>query len=77
MSGRVGIIVHCAVCGRYKKPIGRSAPPPEMVNSLCDGEDCAGYETDPLPGTLWPGETCEEFGYAHSHEGTADQTNST
>ena len=57
----VGKAVDCAVCGRRKKPIGRSAPM-EMANSLCD-PDCEGYYKDPKPGSLWPGETQEEFGY--------------
>jgi hypothetical protein len=29
---------------------------------LCDS-DCAGYYLPPEPGVLWPGETCEDFGY--------------
>jgi len=49
---------NCAVCGRRKKPIGRSAPL-EMANGLCD-DDCAGYRLGPRPGHLWPGEFNEE-----------------
>jgi len=26
-------------------------------------DQCKGYEEDPKPGCLWPGETEEEFGY--------------
>ena len=57
----VGIAVDCTVCGRRKKPRGRSAPL-EMANSLCDFE-CPGYDQAPEPGELWPGETREEFGF--------------
>ncbi len=57
----VGVAVYCAVCGRRKKPVGRSAPL-EMANSLCDNE-CMGYNQEPYPGELWLGETREEFGY--------------
>lgn len=49
-----------------KKPHGRAAPL-EMANSLCDS-DCIGYKREPLPGCLWPGETCEDFGFAHCHD---------
>lgn len=44
----------CHVCGRRKKPVGRSAPL-EMANGLCD-QDCKGYDEEPKPGHLWPGE---------------------
>jgi len=57
----VGQAVDCKVCGRRKKPRGRSAPL-EMANSLCDFE-CPGYDQEPEPGWLWPGETREQFGY--------------
>lgn len=57
----VGVAVDCTVCGRRKKPIGRSAPI-EMGGSLCDWE-CHGYDLDPKPGELWPGETREDFGF--------------
>lgn len=70
MSGHVGIAVRCTVCHLRKKPHGRSAPM-VMANSLCDFE-CAGYDLDPKPGDLWPGETCEDFGYAHCHEATIE-----
>lgn len=40
-ADRVGVIVRCAVCGRSKKPIGRSGP---LEASYCD-EDCTGYQT--------------------------------
>lgn len=53
----------CTVCGMRKNPRGRSAPL-EMANSLCDWE-CAGYNQEPKPGHLWPGELArmgEEIG---------------
>jgi hypothetical protein len=65
---RVGISVECTVCHRPKNPLGRSAPL-AMANGLCDWE-CPGHELEPFVGTLWPGETCDDFGYAHSHSAT-------
>ena len=46
--------VHCVVCGKAKKPLGRSAPL-EMYTTLCDSE-CSGYRQDPQPDCRWPGE---------------------
>ena len=63
---RVGISVTCTVCHRTKKPHGRSAP---IATSYCD-DDCIGYTLEPLPGCLWPGETSEDFGYAHCYRAT-------
>jgi hypothetical protein len=57
----VGRAVNCKVCGRRKKPIGRSAPI-VMANSLCD-HGCEGYYLEPKVGSLWPGEQRMEFGY--------------
>ncbi len=57
----VGIAVICAVCHKRKAPRGRSAPM-EMANSLCNFE-CPGYNLEPKVGSLWPGETSEEFNY--------------
>jgi hypothetical protein len=59
-SDEVGVAVYCMVCGKRKKPIGRSAPL-EMANSLCDHE-CPGYRTPPEPGWLWPGEKDDLLG---------------
>lgn len=56
---QVGASVECKVCGQRKKPIGRSAP---LEMYLCDWE-CPGYNQEPFPGDLWPGETREEFGF--------------
>lgn len=63
---RVGIAVMCTVCGHRKAPRGRSAPP-ELY--LCN-DDCPGYRQEPFPGSLWPGESESEFGYAIGDEGT-------
>ncbi len=60
-SGEIGVAVECTMCGLRKKPVGRDAPV-AMAGSLCDHE-CFGYSKDPHPGSLWPGETREEFGY--------------
>ncbi len=60
-KSEVGVAVECAVCGLRKKPVGRSAPL-EIASSLCDHE-CQGYLQEPHPGSLWPGETREEFGF--------------
>lgn len=76
---KVGIAVRCAVCGKRKKPRGRSAP---MGMVLCEppflgpefGEpSCHGYREPPLVGDLWPGETEEEFGYPVSANGTEER----
>lgn len=58
-AGKVGIRVTCGICGRTKQPHGRSAP---MASSYCDS-DCEGYNENPRPGCLWPGETDEDFEY--------------
>lgn len=63
---RMGIPVKCAVCGQTKKPVGRSAP---MGWSSCDDE-CKGYRQPPYPGSLWPGETEDDFGYPIGDAGT-------
>ena len=68
---KVGITVECTVCGRSKKPHGRSAPM-AMANGLCD-DDCPGYSQAPLPGCLWPGETAEDFGYHSCNNATKEQ----
>jgi hypothetical protein len=63
-----GVTVVCIVCGRHKKPMGRSEALP-MAGTLCN-EDCEGYELNPRPGHLWPRETEAEFGYAVPDDGT-------
>jgi hypothetical protein len=65
---RVGVAVTCTVCGDRKKPIGRSAP---LQMTFCD-DDCPGYRQPPYSGSLWPGESEQDFGYAVSVDGTTD-----
>ena len=55
-----GIKVLCIICERIKAPHGRSAP---HDMPLCRTDQCIGYDADPKPGCLWPGETAEDFGY--------------
>ena len=68
---RVGLLVHCSVCGDMKKPVGRSGP---LGVSYCEppweGEGCEGYWRDPKPGSLWPGERSDDFGYPVGEDGT-------
>ena len=66
---RVGIAVECTVCGQRKAPIGRSVP---LAMYLCD-RDCPGYRQEPYPGSLWPGETSDEFGYPVGPDGTVER----
>jgi hypothetical protein len=61
----VGVTVACAMCGLHKKPRGRAAPL-WMANGLCD-QDCDGYYREPHVGSLWPDETCRDFGYCIKH----------
>lgn len=65
---KVGICVECKVCGQMKKPFGRSAP---MGTCYCDDE-CKGYCQEPYPGSLWPGESEDDFGYPVSPNGTKE-----
>ena len=67
---KVGVPVHCTTCGVRKSPIGRSSPPQLY---LCE-EDCPGYRQEPLPGSLWPGESEEEFGFPVGTVGTNEQS---
>ena len=69
---RIGISVECAVCRRGKAPLGRSVPL-EMANSMCNWE-CPGYWQDPQVGSLWPGETDEQFGHAVGMHGSREMT---
>ncbi len=55
MTEPQGRLPYCSVCGKSKKPMGRSAP---LEMSLCDN-DCQGYRKDPQATCRWPGElTC-------------------
>jgi hypothetical protein len=65
---RVGIVVECESCGLEKTPLGRSAP---LGMYLCT-RDCPSYYNAPKPGSLWPGESEEDFGYPVSADGTTD-----
>ena len=65
-SDVVGVAVTCVVCRQRKCPRGRSAP---AAASYCDW-DCPGYTQEPHAGSLWPGESEEEFGYPVSDVGT-------
>ena len=65
---RKGIVVVCTVCGFTKKPIGRSAP----FNAYYCEDECPGYRQEPRPGSLWPGETSDEFGYPVGPDGTME-----
>lgn len=44
----------CSVCGRPKRPRGRSVGI-EAENGYC-GWDCEGYNQEPRSGHLWPSE---------------------
>jgi hypothetical protein len=67
INNHIGVAVNCNICKRTKRPVGRSAPV-ETSGSYCD-DDCPGYRQEPLPGQLWPGESCEEFGYCYHGSG--------
>jgi len=62
---KIGVRVDCTVCGRTKKPIGRSAP---VETYLCD-DDCVGYNQEPRVGSLWPNESEADFGYYVGQQG--------
>ena len=62
---KVGARLYCVVCRLHKKPIGRYAPT-EMLH-CSDG--CNGYHQEPLPGSLWPGESEFDFGYKVGEQG--------
>lgn len=68
MTVRIGVMVECAVCGAMKQPIGRSVP---LCTYYCDWE-CPGYSQHPRPGSLWPGERSDDFGYPVGTDGTVE-----
>lgn len=74
---KIGVEVICRVCRHMKAPRGRSTSP---LQAYClqpwpDGSDgCSGYEMDPQVGSLWPGETDEEFGFPCNDLGTRPLT---
>jgi len=61
-----GLRIECTTCRQQKQPRGRSAP---LHGHYCD-RDCPGYTQDPQVGSLWPGETAEEFGFPCGDVGT-------
>lgn len=74
---KIGIYVACAICGRQKKPRGRSAP---MEMMMCTprwmgGDGCDGYDLEPRVGDLWPRESEEDFGYPVGDDGTRESLN--
>lgn len=62
-----GYSATCTVCGRGKQPVGRSAPIGMMMcnphHPIIDPHGCVGYNQEPLPSHLWPGESEADFGY--------------
>ena len=62
---KVGARLYCRACGQSKKPVGRSEP---IGPIYCD-DDCDGYYKYPLPGSLWPGESEFDFGFAVGKQG--------
>jgi len=68
---KVGIEVECVVCHRRKAPHGRSVP---YELGLCNHE-CPGYDKEPLPGCLWPGETEESFPFSICRNATREVCN--
>jgi hypothetical protein len=66
---KVGVHITCVICGLQKQPRGRSAP---LGARYCNDE-CPGYDALPNVGSLWPGETEEEFGYPVSSNGTREE----
>lgn len=72
-TDRVGVLVICAVCGKQKKPMGRSGP---LGVDYCEryplDDRCEGYDQEPLVGSLWPGEKASEFGYPCGTDGTRE-----
>ena len=64
---KIGITVECAVCGNMKQPVGRDA---SGHAHYCTRYTCEGYDQEPFAGSLWPGESEEDFGYPVSSRGT-------
>lgn len=56
-----GFYVKCSVCGKTKPPRGRLVSPFER--SWCDSWECEGYNKEPLPSSLFRGESEADFGY--------------
>lgn len=77
---KVGIRITCLICGRQKRPRGRSVPTGMIMCEpawiLGEIHGCVGYFDQPLVGDLWPGETDEQFDYPCSDNGTETVTES-
>ena len=69
---KVGIHVICVTCGIEKAPVGRSLP---IGMYRCHPTECDGYYHDPMPGSLWPGESEYDFGYSVNADGTEERSN--
>ncbi len=67
---KVGVRVMCTMCGKVKKPHGRSAPVDSWMCVSGFEDECKGYQEAPRVGCLWPGETDADFGYACCDYGT-------
>ena len=68
---KVGVRVACFTCGLTKKPVGRDAPM-AAADAYCNHE-CPGYRDGPRAGSLWPGESEYDFGYAVDGTGTEER----
>ena len=67
---RVGIAVACTVCGQRKAPT-RTVGPTRHVSVR---SRLSRVSTGPLSaGSLWPGETSDEFGYPVGPDGTVER----
>lgn len=45
----------CRTCSKPKAPAGRDLAT-AAAGSWCTAHECEGYDQEPKPGTLWPGE---------------------
>lgn len=68
---KVGIAVVCPKCHRTKAPMGRSLPH-EVYNSYCNRDECPFYWDAPRAGSLFPGESEQDFGYPVGSDGTRE-----
>ena len=65
---KTGVAVKCCECGLTKKPVGRDVP--LEPGGWCHGYVCRGYYLEPHPGSLWPGESEEDYGKLVDDTGT-------
>lgn len=59
-----GDAVICTTCERRKNPRGRDSGI-YASSGLCHRDECDGYDEEPRPTSLHPGERASEFGYVH------------